>query len=40
MNNAIENVYVINGGKLLEGDVRVTGGKNSSLKLLIASLFF
>ncbi|GIW63671.1 MAG: UDP-N-acetylglucosamine 1-carboxyvinyltransferase 1 [Patescibacteria group bacterium] len=40
MKNLDENVYIVNGGRLLEGEVKVAGGKNSSLKLLIASLLF
>lgn len=36
----MENAFVINGGKKLEGEIRLSGAKNVALKVLIAGLMF
>ena len=36
----MHDVYIINGGKPLKGEVELSGAKNASIKLIIASLLF
>lgn len=36
----MEDAYIIRGGKPLRGEVRLSGAKNSALKVIIASLLF
>lgn len=36
----MEDAYIINGGKKLEGKVNLSGAKNAALKMIIASLLF
>jgi len=36
----MEDVFIINGGKKLGGEITLSGAKNASLKLIIASLLF
>lgn len=36
----MENAYIIRGGRPLKGEIRLSGAKNSALKVIIASLLF
>jgi len=36
----MEDSYIINGGRKLKGEVRLSGAKNAALKMIIASLLF